>query len=549
MKHIVNMSLLVMLVLSFMLTGTAIAEDNLSLAIQDVILHEDGSMDLIIYAPLQDDLASSNLTLSIDGQTVPVDSVKSFSNADFSTTWLILSDRSTVGATKGLKALVSGVIDMMAVGDNAGIIVTGNSYDQIALSEDQVSLKTLIESDLLKKNYQDRNLNATISSAIQYLNQFSQVRERACLVIISNGENTDETGMTAEELQQIVKENNITIYTFTFQEDSPRKTLINQFEALARLSCGGIATSVRSNANEATALESLAGMQANERYFRVVSCNPAVAGIKGREISLSLNEGDFTVTASTYLTSDQEQEYSQIFAALNTPVPTEAPTEVPTQAPTKAPTSTPSATPTSALTASPTKAPGSSNVAASMPIVFGVVAAAIVLLLILLTSKKKKVGAKDETKSDESKDSAVLEGQKEGTGPEEGKKDSGVVEVKKSKEIIDTPEEANPPKALLQVTLTSCDRGNSAVYQGDMGKELIIGRDPKRAKLLSNCPDSSISGIHLRLIYEDGLMKARDISRNGTFINGKRMVDSVILHSGDTIKMANSTFTITWKMY
>ena len=553
MKYIKFILLIGILVISLMMAASVGAEDSssLSLSIQDVIIHDDGRLDIIVYAPAQSELSVSGLSLSVDGQTVPVDSVEALSNAGISTTGMILSDRSAVGATKGLKALASGIIDMMKAGDNAGIAVTGNGHEQMALSEDQVSLKTLIESDLLKRNYQERNLNATIAAAIRYLNQYNQVRDHACLVIISNGENTNETGMTTEELQQIIKENKVTIYTFTFEEEKPRTALINQFEALARLSCGGIATSIRHNASEATVVELLEGIRENERQFRVISCNPAVSGAMGREITLSFANGDYTVTASSQLTAEEEAEYSRIFAAINPPIEKSTPSAKPALTPTAEPTSTPTAklspTPTGAPTAAPSANVSSTSTMDSkstsliplMPIVIGGIVVVFILLLVLLNIKKrKKIIIKEEASHNED----VMESEvKENAGNED------ITDIKS--EAINDKEIQKLSKAVLRVTLTPCNENNSAVYQADMVNEMIIGRDPKRAKMLINYPDLSISGMHLRLSYENDIMKAKDISRNGTFINGKRIQNSVVLNSGDQITMANSAFIITWHVY
>lgn len=539
MKHIRFVFLIGILVVSLMMAVSAGAEEGLSLSIQDVIVHDDGRMDLIVYTPAKSELSLSGLSLSVDGQNVPVDSLESLGNAGISTTWMILSDRSTVGATRGLKALASGIVDMMQTGDNAGIAVTGNSHEQMSLSEDQVSLKTLIESDLLKRNYQERNLNATIATAIQYLNQYNEVRDRACLVVVSNGENADETGMTTEELRQIIQDNAVTIYTFTFQDDDPRTTLINQFEALARLSRGGIATSIRYNASEATVVESLAGVQENERQFRVVSCNPAVSGVLGREITLSFATGDYTVTANVQLTAEEEAEYSRIFAAINTPVPTAEPTAEPSPTPTAEPTTEPSPTPTAEPSPIPTMEPELASIITSKPVMIGGIAAVIVLLLVVLNVRKKKPAEIGNEGS-----------QGEGVTDSEGQGNAGNGNITDSETGFSRDTEIQiPPKALLRVTLTPCNGSNSVAYRADMGREMIIGRDPRRAKMLINYPDASISGMHLRLSYENNVMKAKDISRNGTFVNGKRMQNTVVLHSGDQISLANSAFIITWNVY
>ena len=79
-----------------------------------------------------------------------------------------------------------------------------------------------------------------------------------------------------------------------------------------------------------------------------------------------------------------------------------------------------------------------------------------------------------------------------------------------------------------------------------MWNTLIVGRDPSQANLLLNPRDTTISGIHLRLSYRDGIMKAKDISSNGTFINNRKIPDDTPLRNGERIRLASSEFIITW---
>jgi len=65
---------------------------------------------------------------------------------------------------------------------------------------------------------------------------------------------------------------------------------------------------------------------------------------------------------------------------------------------------------------------------------------------------------------------------------------------------------------------------------------LLIGRD-------ANCdlviPDRQVSRYHARLSVEAGGVQLEDLnSKNGTFCNGQRIVDPVILQDGDLVQVA-----------
>lgn len=54
----------------------------------------------------------------------------------------------------------------------------------------------------------------------------------------------------------------------------------------------------------------------------------------------------------------------------------------------------------------------------------------------------------------------------------------------------------------------------------------------------------SVSRRHCQLNYDDGVLKIRDLdSRNGTYLNGKR-VDEAVVRAGDSIKIGPLTFVL-----
>jgi pSer/pThr/pTyr-binding forkhead associated (FHA) protein len=54
----------------------------------------------------------------------------------------------------------------------------------------------------------------------------------------------------------------------------------------------------------------------------------------------------------------------------------------------------------------------------------------------------------------------------------------------------------------------------------------------------------SVSRKHCQLNYDDGVLKIRDLdSRNGTYLNGKR-IDEAVIQAGDSIKIGPLTFVL-----
>jgi predicted component of type VI protein secretion system len=67
------------------------------------------------------------------------------------------------------------------------------------------------------------------------------------------------------------------------------------------------------------------------------------------------------------------------------------------------------------------------------------------------------------------------------------------------------------------------------------GDQLIIGRDSSSGVAIN---DAEVSRKHSRLTFQGGKYVIEDLgSTNGTFVNGQRLVSSVVLKSGDVVSL------------
>ncbi len=86
-----------------------------------------------------------------------------------------------------------------------------------------------------------------------------------------------------------------------------------------------------------------------------------------------------------------------------------------------------------------------------------------------------------------------------------------------------------------KVPITSELKRRYSVYEG-----ATIGRN-KRCDIVID--EKFVSGEHLRIWYEDGEWYLEDLgSRNGTFVNGSRIKDTVILDPQDKISVGGLEF-------
>ena len=114
-----------------------------------------------------------------------------------------------------------------------------------------------------------------------------------------------------------------------------------------------------------------------------------------------------------------------------------------------------------------------------------------------------------------------------------------------------TPAPAPTPKAEhrhpeLKVTLKNTATGEH--YRGKViTNPMIIGRSGSRAQLQLK-EDPAVSGTHIELNYRKGKLYAKDISTNGTWVNGRKLTESTELAQNDELTLGRSKYTITWRL-
>ncbi len=80
------------------------------------------------------------------------------------------------------------------------------------------------------------------------------------------------------------------------------------------------------------------------------------------------------------------------------------------------------------------------------------------------------------------------------------------------------------------------------------GDEICIGRDPKRANVVTSPANTAVSGLHCRIRYEESQNKyvVTDHSANGTWLNNEKLTAerSVYAAHGSVIKIADGTIVL-----
>lgn len=92
----------------------------------------------------------------------------------------------------------------------------------------------------------------------------------------------------------------------------------------------------------------------------------------------------------------------------------------------------------------------------------------------------------------------------------------------------------------IQLTSKESDPHKTAYFNRS---QVLVGRDPAAELYLE---DKTISARHARLYFEDTQWWVEDLgSTNGTLLNQERVVEPVVLASGDRLQFGQVAFTLT----
>lgn len=90
------------------------------------------------------------------------------------------------------------------------------------------------------------------------------------------------------------------------------------------------------------------------------------------------------------------------------------------------------------------------------------------------------------------------------------------------------------------------ERGRARKVFELKGPQAVLGRAHGNALRI---PSSAVSRRHCRLLVRDGLVTVEDLdSVNGTFLNGQRLKDPVIVRPGDRLEVGPVRFVVEYEL-
>ena len=525
---------------------------------------EEGSLQ-ILCSDVAESAAAEEFTVTLSGTELSVLSVQTEAEVQTPVTWYCLvdvsgsiSDEEMAVAKEALLAVAAG----MGEGDNMVIGTLGNSTETSGFLTDSEEITAAIEA--LAPGNEDTNLYKGIVESIEILESAASVNPRKCLILLSDGQDDQKTGITQDEAEDAITESSIPVYTVALLDDTGDDDAVSYAKLLgsfARMSVGGD--------YYVPELDGITGTQAGESILadmdaKLVVTVDLTGASAGSSDEMLLRVSYTAADGTTY--EDTMYLYTEdiAFVAEETEETVEE---------------------EESSAESETVGEGDSGDDSTVepgisPMMIGILAAVIVVVIIILVLvlRKKKNGGNGSVGTDSRAPEEFGDGSEKGgatageqtqgesaadsgSGEGETSADSGIhseeTGVDLSGKNAVSPEGASGtgsegvPFAPLpkQTEFYLCAVGYRDVVHKitlEEGKDTTIGRNAK-ADIVLDPKDNKLSGRHCRMKWEDGKLYIWDEnSTNGTFVNGVpiKTMGRVRLKEGETVRIGSYEYRV-----
>lgn len=462
---------------------------------------QDGVLQVYCADIVPEEENAENCRLTLGGQELQIVSAESDNAQHTPVTYYCLADVSgSMGqeqmtqVREALLAVTAGMQD----GDNMVIGTLGNQTQTSGFLTDQEELRQIAEA--LEAGKEDTNLYAGIVESIRVLQTDTAVNPRKCLIILSDGEDDQKTGITQAEAEAAIEQSSIPVYTVAALKDAGNEAAVSNAKLLgsfARMSTGG--------AHFTPVLDDITGEQAGQSIVLAVEEGFVVSAKLPEKIPdkdelllrMVYTSEDNTVYEDTLNVYAEDLTMGIVGESDSDETDEEGQTE-------------PESDPEPILEPDPEPAPEPEQTI--LPWLIGGAAALLILIaLIIVVLMKKKNTAERKT----------------------------VTVPLQEKESVSVP---SYELRLYAIGYTEIVH----TLRLEQGRKVTVGRNGK-ADIILDSNDKKLSGIQCRMQWEDGKLYVWDMdSTNGTFVNGVsiKAMGRVVVHEGDTIRMGSYEYRV-----
>lgn len=484
---------------------------------------EEGKLKIYCSDIVQEEENAQGVEVSLGGQGLTVVSVESEKDARTPVTYYCLADVSgSMGAEQMAQAreAVLAVVDGMKDGDNMVVGTLGNRTETSGFLTDREALRGVVSS--LEAGREDTNLYAGIVESIRVLRADTSVNPRRCLIILSDGEDDQKTGITRDEAAKAVTDSSIPVYTVATLKNAGDEESVSNAKLLgsfARTSTGG--------AYFAPVLDESTGEQAGQSIVRGMEAG-FVVNVK---LPVEMPDKDEALLRMVYKSADNTV-YEDTLTVYTEDLGRGAGGDA-KKGKAQEPTPKPATEPAQEPAPEPVLEDPEPGHEAYFPWVAVAVVAllVIIVLIIVLVRKGHKRNGEEQAgeRPEDASDGEVLWG---------------------TDDVPPTGSAANPQKkAAPGYELRLYAIGYSDIVRTirlEQGRKVTVGRNDK-ADVILDREDKKLSGIQCGMLWEDGKLYVWDMdSTNGTFVNGIpiKSMGRVVVHDGETIRMGSYEYRV-----
>lgn len=395
-------------------------------------------------------------------------------------------------------------------------------------------------------SHKDTNLYAGIVAGLNRLASATDLNPARMLVILSDGIDQQDNGMTEQEVRDTIAKTRLPIFTVALVEGYAERTGAKVLGSFSRSSCGGMHLTTVNEGSYGDIRQDVSGQEFGSTIWKAVSgYQYLTADLKDVELDSTRAELRLSVSYNTGNSSYVDSVTVDATALEAVPVAETAPTEEP----------------------EPEPDPDSVPEPATKPYVWICAGAAVLVLVVaaVLVIKKKKKPAdtviQEETDTGETKplNDSQDTGETKALADSENAGETKVVSKSENSEETkllqdsgnsERPLDVIPAPALVEL-VDIPDGEHPCKFQVRMDEPAVFGRNQKADHII-DAKDSKLSGRHFALLINKDLVCIRDMgSTNGTFLNGIRISDVswTKMESDDKVRAGSREYRLTIRFY
>lgn len=437
--------------------------------------------------------------VTIDGQRVSVNNSTAHASQVPMTFFCMVDTSGSISDYKMrlIRETLFAISESLGPKDNMVIARLGNELEVGGILNQPGEREAAINS--LQATREDTNLYAGIVESVRKLTSDTNYHDLGCVVVLSDGKDCQDNGMTESEVMNAVQESRVPLFTVALVQSQDECEDAKIMGSFARGSFGGIHQSTVSEEGGNKPIRwDVNGAEFGRNVMRVMHTMSVLSGdltelnVDDRQTEVRV---DVKLINGSSVFTDTYKMNVDAFADIH-PEIEEEPQEEGTDA-------------------------------VQVWTVIGIVLIVLAVLLLIVSkvrSKKKNQAAKEETQED---------AQESVTGvPDQ-------VQVPVVPEIPEIPDSAFARQRYV-VHLTDIPYGTQKrTFTVNAVEVATFGRDPRRAQCVISTSDHQLSGKHFSLTLQKAHYCIRDEeSKNGTYHNGVPIAGKgwVKLASGDRVR-------------